>query len=241
MTLAESLTISAGSATGVLAGEARGASGVTLLPASFRGAISGALPPAEPVRLGAVQAYRYAALHVRGVSEEVTVFVAPTSAGAATIACLGRRVVRAECERVAATLRLLGTSSQPLGPSGDYASSLSRVLRRLGQETATAQRSLTAAGTPDQQAGAERALASAAARAAGDAEQISAPLQAQAAHSALTRALRDLDGAYGAAAAAARSGDQGAYAAAGRRLSSASKLLADALRELQTLGYTLST
>jgi len=245
MTLDEPLAIAAAHASaGLTAGRARGASVPTLLPAAFRGQVEGPLPHGEAVMLGSLQAYRYGPLHVRGLAGAVTVFVVPTTTGVATIDCWSSQRtatgVQAECGRMAATLRLVGASAYPLGPSVEYANAVSQRFTQLNDAVRSPLSSLTSASTPSQQAAALQSLASAWATAARELQAVAVPPAAAEAQQTIVAALQSLSSGYASAAAAARSGNAGAYAAASHTIASASAKLNDGLRQLGALGYTVA-
>ena len=123
-----------------------------------------------------------------------------------------------DCERVAASLQLTGAKPLALGPSEAYAKERWRRVRaaRLRGRRRRAQR-LRRARTPAAQAAAARALASAYRSAAsarlGGAGRARTSATPEPPSPASLRAVGD---AYARAAAAARGGDRGAYAAARR-------------------------
>jgi predicted Ser/Thr protein kinase len=246
ITFSEPMTLGPNPAVGgITAGELANAGGPTLLPAAFRRQVVGALPPADQVRLGEVEAYRYEGLQVRGLSGALTVYAAPTSAGVATLACWASPKagpgVLAECGRVAATLQLAGAKPYPLGPDHGYAARLSTAFTRLSSAVSSPLAQLSAATTPSGQASSAQRLAAAFSAAATELGGSAVPPMAGEAHAALLAALRRLAGAYSRAAGAARAGDSAAYATAGREVSAGSAALTDALRRLPALGYTVAS
>ncbi|MCW3027432.1 MAG: serine/threonine protein kinase [Solirubrobacterales bacterium] len=230
---------------GLTAGEIADAEGPTLLAASFRGRLGGALPPGDPVKLGGLDAYRYERLHVRGLNGTLTVYAAPTSAGVATLACWDAASAapagQAECGRVAATLRLAGAKSYPLGPDAGYASLLSAALTRLHAATSSPLARLPAASSASGQAQAEQRLAMAFSKAAVDLSGAVVSPMVREVHNALTGALRQIASGYSRAAVAAHSGNAGAYRSAGQEVVAGSTAFTRALRGLSGLGYTVGT
>ncbi|HEX4186686.1 MAG TPA: serine/threonine-protein kinase [Solirubrobacteraceae bacterium] len=246
MTFSEPMTLGPNPAVGgITAGELGDAGGPTLLPAAFRRQVMGALPPADQVRLGEVEAFRYEGLQVRGLNGALTVYAAPTSAGVATLACWASPKaapsVLAECERVAATLQLAGVTAYPLGPDHGYAARLSTAFTRLSSAVSAPLAQLSAATTPSAQASSAQRLAGAFSAAATELEGSSVPPMAGEAHAALLAALRQLSAAYSRAAAAARAGDGAAYRRAGAEVGAGSAALTDALRRFPALGYTVAS
>jgi serine/threonine protein kinase len=231
-------------AEGLTAGTVATAGGPTLLAPSFRARLAGALPPPAAVRLGTVEAYRYSDLQVRGLAGTVTVYAAPTSAGVVTIACLSSSAAAGsfltDCGQVAATLRLLGVTAYPLGPSAVYGHQLSLAFDRLRAATTGPLAALHAANTPRAQAAAARQVARAYAAAAQSLSGANVSPQLRDAQSAIVGALTHLAAAYSQAAAAAQSGSTAAYNRAGQAIGTASAALGASLRALDGLGYTVA-
>jgi hypothetical protein len=242
------------------AGTVAAAAGPTLLSRSFRARVSGALPRPQPVRLGAVQAYRYTGVGVRGLSGTLSVYVAPTSAGVATIVCSdpsgGDRAFQTECARIASTLRLIGVRPYPLGPSPDDASLLSATFGRLRASSRGPLAALAGAKTASAQASASQQLAGIYDAAAGQLSGATLSPMVRDAQGAVVAALHRCAGAYRSAAAAAegaaaipdinatslntaRAKAEAAYGRAAGAVTAASGALSQALRGLSSLGYTL--
>jgi protein kinase-like protein len=90
----------------------------------------------ERVSLTRVQARRYRADRAPGLDGPLTLYLAPTDRGIATIACVAERASAAasfmpRCERVAASLRLADGRFAPAGPSARQATGLRRAFQRL--------------------------------------------------------------------------------------------------------------
>ena len=229
---------------GLTAGLVAAAAGPTLLAPTFRARLTGAQPAPTPVRLGSVEAYRYSGLQVAGLPGTVTLYAAPTSAGTVTLACWSSSAAagtfQTDCGQVAATLRLLGATAYPLGPSAAYGHQLSATLDRLRSDTTGPLADLHAANTPSAQAAAARQLAAAYAAAAHSLDAATVSPLLRVAQSAIVGALARLSGAYAQAAAAAKSGSTTAYNRAGQAVDSASATLSAGLQSLRGLGYTLT-
>ena len=134
--LARPVALSAGARdAGVVAGRTA-ATGPTLLPAAFVKRLPDR-PDAERVRLGELQALRYANLRPGGSATALTVFAVPTTRGVATVAChapaAAAAAFRADCERVAASLKLSGAKPYGLGPQAAYARGVDRALTAPGR------------------------------------------------------------------------------------------------------------
>ena len=211
--------------------------GRSLLPRSFVRALGGEPRRDDPVRLGDLSAYRYRNVTPRGFGRPLTVYAAPTTAGVATVACYDAPA--AQCDRLAAGLSLVRGRPLPLGPSAAYAKAIDRPLRAFDTARVKARRDLRAARTPNGQAKAAAALASAS-RTAQRAVTAATPGPADArAHATLVGALRAQKLASGRLAAAARAGDRAAYASARRALVRADTALRVALTRLRNLGYAI--
>jgi hypothetical protein len=227
---------------GLTAGEITAAGGPSLLSASFRRNVLGGLPPAVPVRLGTLEAYRYARVRVRGLAGPLTLYVVPTSAGVVTIACSAPRTTgrfENDCAQVAATLRVVGARAFSLGPSADYARRLSSIFATLRAAASAPLAKLQAARTPAGQASAGQRLAAAYASASHQVSGVASTPLVRDAGAAIAAALHQVAGGYSAAARAARAGNSAAYRRAEAQIKAGSAALAAALKELSSLGYAV--
>jgi Protein kinase domain len=235
----------AGGKDGQLVAGTVDAAGPTLLPATLLARLDKTPAPNDPVRLGALQAYRYKALRPKGVNGTLTVYATPTTDGVATVACVvppgTKSSFLTDCERVAATLRLAGAKPYSLGPSAAYADSLGRTTTRLNDASAPAARRLQGADTPDAQASAAADLAAAYRDASRRLARLSVSPVVQGANSQISAALAQIARGYDSAASAARDGDTGGYTAAGRTVSRGGAALGRAFDDLKALGYTLQS
>jgi hypothetical protein len=244
----------------LIAGTATGASGPTLLSPSFRQRVAGALPRPDAVRLGTTTAYRYSDVSVRGLSGKLDIYAAPTSAGVATIACeapaTADRAFSTDCSRIAATLRLIGAASYPLGPNAAFASLLSTTFQRLGSDIRAPKAALAAARSASTQAAAAQELSGVYGAAASRLSAGTVPPFATGQRDTIVAALRDCASAYAAAASAARTEAAvphlnattynieraraaSAYRSSQKAVRAAAAALSQALRGLSSLGYTL--
>ena len=125
---------------------------------------AGTLPAKEAVEVsGGIQGYRYRDLKLSGFSRPVTVFAVPTSAGVATLACVG---AQATCDASINTMQLVSAKAFPVGPSSDYAKAVGAALGTLGKATKSGQAQLASAPTPKAQASAANGLSAAYSKAA---------------------------------------------------------------------------
>jgi hypothetical protein len=223
------------------AGEVADAGGPTLLPASFRASVQGGLPAPDPISLGPLEGYRYLSLRVAGVAAPVTLYVIPTSAGVATVACVlatgPASAAPTQCAQIAASLRLLGATPFPLGPSAAYARLLSHTFSSLRADTRAGLAALKSAVTPAGQATAARRVAAAYATAARSLRSATISPSAKDANGAIVTALGRIAHGYSRAATAAAAGATGIFARAGGQIASGSNALSSALRQLAALGY----
>jgi Protein kinase domain len=247
LALAQGASASAAAATSaasqrLIAGEVS-ASGPTLLPAAFLSALNGALPRPVPVRLGAVQAYRYSGLSVHGLPGSLTLYTVPTANGVATIACLDTAAAAqsgGQCAQIAATLKLSGTTAFGLAPSAAYAAALGHTFATLRGAAQSGTARLRAASSASAQSTAAAQLAAAYGLASRALGHLSVSPAVQALNTNLADSLTTLARGYAALAAAAQRGDDAAYTRAQHAIASARAGTAKALAELRQAGYVVS-
>ncbi len=253
LTVSQPLALSTGSAAGasstysassgqrLLVGEVD-ASGPSLLPAAFTAALNGKLPRPEPVRLGTYQAYRYSGVSVHGLATPLTLYTVPTTGGVVTIACLGSSAaaVGSQCAQIAATLKLSGTTAFGLAPSPQYASALGSTLGTLQSAVNTGTARLRTASSAAAQAAAATQLAAAYTTASRALGRLSLSPAVQSANASLAASLAALSRDYAALAAAARAGNEAAYARAQHSVGSDGARTTSALIALRQAGYTVS-
>jgi hypothetical protein len=218
------------------------ASGPSPLSAAFASALNGSPPHPEPVQLGALQAYRYSGLSVRGLAGSLTLYAVPASTGVATVACVGAAAAgtSAQCAQIAATLKLNGATAFGLAPSPQYAAALGNVFATLNHTAAAGAASLRAASSAAAQATAAGRLAAAYSSASSTVGRLTVSPAAQSLNASVTRSLAALARDYGALAAAARTGEEGAYATATRAIAGDRARAARALAALRQAGYEVS-
>lgn len=216
--LENALTIVIGSGGGMVAGLAEGPQYV-LDP--LRAAAQVQASPARPtvVRLGRLEAYRWQGLRARKPERRVHLFVAPTSAGALTVACYGTGTTLAlppACARAAGTVRLAGaTGYSPLRGTA-WRQTLSVPIRRLRERRAVRERRLRRAHSAPEQARQAASLAGAHSAAVRELLANPAPPQASAANRRVVVSLRGLDRAYRRLGRAARTRNRRGYVRAAR-------------------------
>jgi hypothetical protein len=230
-----SLVSRAGDGTGALvAGMADGAEGPLLLPARFVGEL-GAAPRSETVRLGSLRALRYRDVQDPSLSGRLNLYVVPTTAGTATVACVGEGAVLASCEGIASTLGLRGARPLAPAPNARYSEALDLALARLQRLRERERRVLLLARTPEAQAAAAERLAAAygmARQTIGEAEP--GPVE-QPGHRVLVPALGEARLAYRSLAGGARTSRRPVYARAAARVRRAERAVDRAARALTGL------
>jgi hypothetical protein len=233
----------AGASSGqrLLAGEVS-ASGPALLPAAFTAALNGALPRPEPVRLGTLEAYRYSGLSVHGLAGSLTLYAVPTTNGVATVACMSSSTAgpAVQCAQIAATLKLNGTTAFGLAPSPQYATALGHTFGALRSAVDASTARLSAASSASAQAAAAAQLAAAYSSASSALGRLTVSPAVQGLNASVADSLAALGRDYAALAAAARVGDEAAYARAGRAVGSERARAANALAALGQAGYAVS-
>ncbi len=246
LTFSQPLALVAGSSApaagqSLLAGEVS-ASGASLLPATFTSALGGALPRAEPVQLGAVQAYRYRGLTVHGLAGPLTLYTVPTAGGVVTLACLSSSSAGAgaQCAQIAATLKLSGTTVFGLAPSTQYAASLGHIYGTLQSAAAAGATQLRVASSAAAQATAARQIAAAYSAASSSLAHLSVSPAIRDVNASLASSLAALARDYTALASAAQAGDEGAYAKASSAIGSDRTRANSALAALRQAGYDVS-
>jgi serine/threonine-protein kinase len=218
--------------------------GPTLLPAVLRHEWRRNGGRRTAVVLGSLQAYRYAGMEVPGSSDSVTVFVAPTSRGVATVACLlppgGRERPAAHlCDDIASTMKLRRGRGFRLGPALGLAKALRRRIALLEEGRKAALAQMGKASSADGQASAAAKLTKAFKDAARGIAVVRIPSQSASAKEAILVSLRAARDASNRVADAAAREDGAGYAAASTELKEAEADLSDRLRALKRLGYAV--
>ena len=138
----------------IVAGMTKG-SGPLLLPASFTRRIQGAKPERnDQVRLGRLQAQRYRTVSARGSRDPMTIYVAPTSVGVATVVCSappGGPPAERDCERAASSLEMERGKPVALAPDKKYAAAVDDAITSIAPVRRAARLRLSKAKTRFQQ------------------------------------------------------------------------------------------
>jgi hypothetical protein len=214
------------------------ATGPALLPTGLLRRLGGPPSRQDTVRLGRLEAYRYAGLEPRGFRRLLTLYVVPDSRGVATIACYAPTEARlAGCDGAAATLELSHTRAYRLGPNEAYARALRDVIGRLNSVRGAARDDLRSALSAGQQAAQAGRLEHAYRAASHDLARAPVSPEAQDANTTIVRGLRRAVGAYSRLAAAARAGDPGAWHSAARAAVAQDGVIQRKFEGLKPLGY----
>jgi hypothetical protein len=213
---------------GLLSAGTTAATGRALLPPGLLDRLEEPPKQDDPVRLGALDAYRYSGLRPRGFKGPLTLFVAPTTEGVATVACTSPG-----CERVATGLRLARGKAFALGADRSYLRKLDAAIGRLNAERKRDTGKLQDAGQPTGQASAARSLASDFRRARRALAGLVVSPAVLGASRSVRAALARTERAYGRLAAAAGDGDAAAYERARDDVSAGETALDRALRQVE--------
>jgi hypothetical protein len=221
------------------------ATGPALLPRSFVSRLPGGRQPPRDntVQLGELEAYRYANLRPRGFDRDLTLFVSPTSAGVATVACIankgGAEALEQSCGRMASSLQLTGARAYGVGPNAEYARALDTTISRLNRQVETQKSGLRGAKTAAGQSRSSSALASSYAGAAGRLSKLRVSPADQDANREIAAALRRTASAYTRMSRAAVAGARGEYNSGRVAARVGERRVAAALDRLRALGYSV--
>lgn len=226
-----------GSARDALVAGTTEATGPTLLPAAFLRRLDESPERDDAVRLGTLDAYRYRNLRPDGFDGRLTLYVAPTSVGVATVACAATGgsagTFLPACEDVAAGLDLTRGEAFALGADKNYLARLDRTFGRLNRDRKRQVRALRAAKTPAAQAKAASSLSESYGRARRSLRGGSVSPAVSGAAASVRAALARTEAAYARLGAAARRGNGEAYAAARKDVQAAEASVQRALREVR--------
>jgi hypothetical protein len=169
------------------------------------------------------------------------VYVIPTVGGSPTaLVCYapsGSSSYLPQCERIVASVTLVGQTSYNLSPSAAYAGQLGALISALDNERLTLRRQIRATTAPSALSLLATTLAGRFAGAATSLTALEPPQAASAAQAALATALREAHSAYTALASAAAAEDSAAYSTAETRVSAAERAVNSALENFALLGY----
>lgn len=212
--------------------------GPSPLPASFL-ALVHVVPHVEVLALQHVQAYRFSRLS--GYERTLDVYVIPTVEGnPTTLVCYassGSSTYLEECERIVATVTLVGQTSYSLSPSATYASHVQALIAALNAERLTVRREIRASTAPGTLTALATKLADRFANTASSLTALEAPQAASVAQAALASAMVRAHAGYAQLAKAAAREDPLGYSAAEQRITVAESAVDTALESFALLGY----
>jgi hypothetical protein len=179
----------------------------SLLPAEFLAGVRGRLPAGERVMIGGrLDARHYAGVTHSALAGLLDVYVAPSTEGVVTVACLADAVsaLLHDCWTAVSRVSLSRGRAVALGPHSAFRQVLLTSIRALDAAEAVARRRLSTASTPQEQAqavaqlpraygGAAAALAPLASPSPAARGVIDALQQAQRASAGFERSLRRAD------------------------------------------------
>ena len=234
------LTLGAARSASLAAGVTSARTPQLLAPAALK-AVTGTLPAPRRVRVGALSAYRYTGVRLRGVDGVTEIVAGPASTGIVTLACTiaagAPSGAAADCTRIFATLRLQRGHATTLGADAGYATALRRLLAGVNQVRTPARRALARATGPKSQSSAARTAAAAYRTAASRLQRVTPGPVERDAHDRLGKALTATATAYGRLGSAALDGHRSRYAAASTAVRAAEHDVSTALTALRRLGY----
>ena len=213
------------------------ATGPALLPQELLRRLAGPPKRDDAVKLGALDAYRYEGLRPTGFNGRLTLYVAPTTEGVATVACASTAGDAAaflpDCETVAGGLKLVLGKAFALGADQSYLAKLDKAIGHLNADRKRNAAKLRKAKTQADQANAARSLAKdyRRARRSFTAARPSAR-RCSTRVSRCARRSRELQLAYSRLAARARDGSQAEYNAARDDVSAGEAALKRALAQV---------
>jgi hypothetical protein len=215
--------------------------GPRLLPEAFLATLPAVPANPDPVRLGEVVAQRYRGLEPRSSGRRMTLYVVPTSAGVATIACFAparsAREVLTRCEGAATTLRLTGADAYPLTPDRTYAATLDRIVQRLNPGRLARRGRIRAAQRPAHRARVAHQIGALFSAGARSVTRLRPPKAAAAANAAIAAAFTRAAKAYDRSASAIRAQDNRRNEAANRAVRDAEAAVQRGFDSLRPLGY----
>jgi hypothetical protein len=231
---------SAAAAAGMVAGQVPIA-WPSFLPAAFRKRIgSTAVQKHDVVRLGGLNAFRYADVHPRGFDGVVTVYAVPQPGAATIVACYGRTpsdAALAKCGNVAASLHLAAAKTYDLTPPRSYARALNGAIAGLQATRSKGLRAIKRAKTAGDEAGAAATIARGYHNALKRLRRASPTPYVMPAHKRITAAVSQVARAYDALAAAARSRNQSRYDVLRQVIRRRESALSQELSRLRALGF----
>jgi hypothetical protein len=200
----------------------------------------------QSVKLGpdGLEAYRYENLQPDGFDRQVTLYLAPTSEGVATVACLAPAAdagaFKPVCDGVANTLQVASGEPLPVGADPKYADTVNKTFGALNDKVAKGQRALSRKGARfDDQAADARQISAAYAAAAKRLRNAQIRPADASINTVIANRLANTGDAWQRAARAAAAKDKAAFNRSEGRIGDAQQQLAVAVRALEDAGYAV--
>ncbi len=191
----------------------------------------------DAVKLGNLDAYRYEGLRLAGFNGRVTLYVAPTTEGVATVACASTAgdalAFLPKCESVAGGLKLIRGRAFALGADPHYLARLDRAMAQLNTDRRRDAPRLRTAKKRGDQANVARSLAMDYRRAQRSLGGTAVSPAVRDASESVRAALARTDMAYGRLAAGAQDGSRVEYNAAREDVSAGEAALKRALAQVE--------
>jgi hypothetical protein len=215
----------------------------TFLPKGFLSHITQAdVDNRSVVRLGSLQAFRYANLHPTGFSGIVTLYVVPQSSSPTTaIACYATNgAIPPNCESIAAGVKLAGAKSYQLTPPSEYVKTLNSSIAHVDAGRASGLKKLNSAKSGKAQSRAAKSIASAYDSAATSMQRSDVTAYIKPVNDPYVASLRSAGSAYTSLASAAAANNKSRYNAARARANTSAKAVDAAIQQFRQIGFDVS-
>jgi len=232
-----------GSTTSGLAFDSVAQNWPTFLPQAFLGHITQAdVDNRTVVKLGSLQAFRYANLHPTGFSGVATVYAVPQPSRPSTaIACYAASgAIPATCESIAAGLKISGAKPYQLTPSSEYVRTFNSSIGRVNAARSSGLQKLNSAKSAKAQSQAAKSIASAYQSAAKSMQGADVTAYVKPVNDPLVASLRSAASAYTSLASAAAAGSTSRYNAARTQATKSAKAVDAAVQSFRLIGFDVS-
>jgi predicted Ser/Thr protein kinase len=212
----------------------------TFLPKTFLSHITQADVDARTVvKLGSLQAFRYANLHPTGFGGVVTLYVLPQpsrpSIGIACYATSGS--IPAVCQSIAAGVKVADAKPYQLTPSSEYVHTLNSSLASVNAARSSGLKKLNSANSAKTQSQAAKSIASAYDKAASSMQRSDVTEYVKPVNDPLVAALRSAGSAYTALASAAANNKSAQYNTAKAQATTSAKTVDAAVQRYRLIGF----
>jgi predicted Ser/Thr protein kinase len=191
------------------------------------------------VRIGSLQAFRYANLHPTGFAGVMTLYAVPQpSAPTIAMSCYATSGgIPSTCASIAAGVKVSGAKPYALTPSSEYVHTLNSSLASVNAARSSGLKKLNAAGSAKAQSQAAKSIASAYEKAAGSMQRSDVTAYVKPVNDPLVASLRSAGSAYTALASAATAGSSARYNAAKSRATRSAKAVDAAVQQFRLIGF----